>query len=267
MNGEFNVKLTIVTHYLPNHAELGQLTSASKREYANRWGYGFHEQIGDFNALGFDFQRIAIIKDLFEHSDAPDVIWWLGCDTMVMNHTKPVTDIMGVLPWQKSFWIARDVNGLNNDSFLIRRSEWSMRWLSFILSLEEQYRGDVWQSQRIMQHYGETPQWSDGIQIVPPNCFNSYRYQEYDWTPMTAGNFRTGDLILHLPGMNLSQRLAIFRSPSVQDSIIRLPGPPRAPRPDPRTAPTLSERPHRPQDFALWRHAGRVRTSAGSTEE
>ncbi len=221
MKGEFNVKLTIVTHHLDNHAELATITSASKRDYAIEWGYGFREQVGNYNELGFDFQRIAIIKDMFDAKDAPDVIWWLGCDTMIMNHTKPVTDVMGVLPWEKSFWIAKDVNGINNDSFLIRNSEWSRRWLEFILSMERQYGGDCWQSQRVMQHYAETPQWSEGVQLVPPNCFNSYFYDQYDWTYLTPGSFRTGDLVLHLPGMNLQQRLDIFRSPRVQDAIIR----------------------------------------------
>lgn len=219
MKGEFHPNLTIVTHYLPNHAELGQLTSVSKREYAERWRYGFHEQIGNYNELGFDFQRIAIIRDLFLRENAPQVIWWLGCDTMIMNHTKPVTDVMGVLPWEKSFWIAKDVNGINNDSFLIRNTLWSRAWLDFILTKEPEYRGDCWESQRIMQHYAD--EQMDHIQFVPPNCFNSYLYESYDWTSMTPGNFRTGDLVLHLPGMNLEQRLTIFRSDRVQSAIIR----------------------------------------------
>lgn len=221
MKGEFNPNLTIVTHHLLNHADLAAITSASKREYAARWGYGFHEQVGDYAPMGFDFQRILIIKDLFDKPNGPDVIWWLGCDTLVMNHTKPVTDVMGVLPWKKDFFIAADVNFLNNDSFLIRKTDWSRRWLEFILNKEREYSGDPWQSQRVMQHYCDAPEWREQIQLVPPNNFNSYFYDQYDWSPQTAGHFRKGDLILHLPGMNKEQRLAIFQSERVQSEIIR----------------------------------------------
>lgn len=212
------MKLTIVTHHLPNHQELADITSASKRRYAERHGYRFHEQIGEYSELGFDFQRIQIIRDLFFNSEnPPDTIWWLGCDTMVMNHVKPVHEFLAD---GKSLHIHKDVNGLNNDSFLIRRTDWTRRFLDFTLEKAPEYAGDCWQSQRIWQHYVETDAWKDGLHILPHPGINSYFYDHYRWPTTTPGHFNRGDLLLHLPGMRLDERLAIFRSARVQNDIV-----------------------------------------------
>ena len=226
------MNLLIVTHYLENYSQLGELTTKNKGNYADRHGYDLFAQIGNYCDWGFDFQRIKIIYDLLFKDRAemrengrplgymkiPDVIWWLGCDTMVMNMTKPVTDFL--MPENKSLYIHKDVNGINNDSFLIRRTEWSKKWLEFVMSKEPEYKGDCWESQRVFQHYVEKPEWNNQVEILSHPGVNSYFYDEYNWPETTPGHIRKGDLLLHLPGMRLDQRMNIFTSQRVKDLMI-----------------------------------------------
>ncbi len=225
------MNILLVTHHLSNHAELAEITSDSKDRYACRHGYDLLVHEGNYCEWGFDFQRIKMIYDLlFQdrktlepdnkliYMKQPDMVWWLGCDTMIMNHGKPVTDFL--VPDDKSLYIHKDVNGINNDSFLIRRTDWSKRWLEFVMSKEPEYRGDCWESQRVFQHFVEKDEWKDGLQIMSHPGINSYFYDQYNWPDTTPGHFQKGDLVLHLPGMNLQQRLEIFRSQRVKDLII-----------------------------------------------
>lgn len=208
------MNLLILTHYLLNHQELGAMTSANKKRYADRHGYNFFEQIGNYCEWGFDFQRIQLIYDkLFKSESPPDIIWWLGCDTMIMNQTKKVTDFL--LPEDKSLYINKDVNGINNDSFLIRRTEWTKKWLEFVMSKQPEYKNDCWESQRVFQHFVETDEWKDGLKILDHPAINSYFYDRYSRSEETPGHFNYGDLLLHLPGMTLQERLDTFRSERV----------------------------------------------------
>lgn len=215
------MNILIVTHYKPNYFELSKLTDASKRKYASKHGYDFHPVIGDYYGWGFDFQRIKIVYDmLFTQilGKKYDYVWWTGCDTMVINYTKKLESI--IEKYGGDFIISKDINGLNNDSVLYKNTEWTKKWLEFIMSKEPDYRHDCWESQRVMQHFAETDDWKSGVSIIPPNEFNSYFYSEYKWPDTTPGDVRKGDLLLHLPGMDLKQRLDIFNSERVKNLIV-----------------------------------------------
>lgn len=214
------MNLTIVTQHLPNHASLAAITSASKREYAARHGYGFHEQVGNYSQMSFDYQRIEIIYDiLFNTPNPPDAVWWMGCDTLFTNHTVRVETLLK--PEGKSLYWHLDVNGGNNDSVVLRNTDWTRRWLEMTLHEEPHYRSHCWQSQKCWQEHMTRADWRFGIGILHHPAINSYRYEAYHWPDSTPGNWSKGDVVLHLPGMSLEDRIAIFTSPEIQNAIMR----------------------------------------------
>ncbi len=224
------MKILILSQALPNYQELVDITWTNQREYAARHGYTFHSHMGVYCALGYDYQRIQMIYDILfkdrlgQHYDA---IWWLGTDAMVVNHTRRIEEF--IKEDGKSLRVCLDINGLNNDSFIIHNTEWSRRWLQMTLDSEPQYRDDCWLSQRCWQH--KLPQnepdgtpWRDGIEILPHTDhkgINSYDYREYQWPESTPGHIQRGDIVFHAPGMNLAQRLTKFRSEWLKGYIIK----------------------------------------------
>lgn len=213
------MNLTIVTHYLRNYQELANITSSSKARYAKRYGYQLHEQIENYGGMPFDPQRIQIIYDLFFKSwKSPDIIWWTGCDTLITNHFIPVVNF--IADPSKSLFIHKDRNGFNNDSFIIRKTEWTKRFLEFTLKKTEELNSPDWHSQKIWQEYVETDEWKDGLSILTHPGINSYLYAIYGEPNTMPGDFRKGHLLLHLPALSMEKRISIFNSVIQQGIVI-----------------------------------------------
>lgn len=219
------MKIGLLTFYLPNYESVAQLTQPGKEEYAIRHGYTSFVQREIYDPIyDMSFQRVKLIRDyLATHSDI-DWLWVHGIDTVVMNHGVKLEWYIERYPG-KEFLICKDVNGINDDSFLIRNSTWSQKWLNFLLSKHDEYKNDCWSSQRTIQHNEYHPDFKDGIQIVPHegpySGLQDYFYDLYRLGPETPGNYKPGAFCLHLPGLSLQERLDILRSSRVQDSIIK----------------------------------------------
>lgn len=222
------MNLLILSQALENYRELIDITWANQREYAVRHGYDFHGYMGNYCALGYDYQRIQMLYDvLFKDSLGKhfDAVWWLGTDCLVMEHTKRVESFLK--PEGKSLYFHLDVNSVNNDSFVIYNTEWSKRWLEMTLAMEPHYRGHCWLSQKCWSEFltrnepDGTP-WRNQIGILHHPGINSYLYDRlYNWPDSTPGQFFPGSFLLHLPGCSLQQRLDTFRSAEVQGWIVK----------------------------------------------
>lgn len=208
----------IATHFLENYRPLADITGSNKESYCFRHGYNFMPFEGEYCPLPFGFQRIQLIRNLL-HCESVEWLFWQGVDTMIMNHRISVEEIINPFP-EKDFFIAKDINGINADSFIVRRSDWSLKWLDFILSKSEEYKNDCWQEQRVMQHNEGHPDFNSKICILPQNSINSYFYDIYQWPTTTPGHFQSGDFLLHLPGMNLKERLDMFNSDRVKREMV-----------------------------------------------
>jgi hypothetical protein len=210
-----------LSQHLENYNSLAALTSANKREYCARHGYDFHEQVGNYNAMPFDYQRVALMYDIFNNNllgKHYDAIHWVGCDTWVLNMTKTIEGFLE--KYQKDYLIAFTLNHVNNDSVIIRNTPWSKRWLEFLLSVEPQYRNDCWYSQRAVIHNHQKPEWADGVAVLPPNEINAFFMDLHQWPVETEGHAKKGDFLLHLPGLELHQRIAVFQSQRVKDLMV-----------------------------------------------
>ncbi len=210
------MKIQIITQCLENYSELSDITNQNKQEYCRKHGYNFLPFIGNYTNGPFGFQRLHLIKD---NLSKYDYIFWQGCDTLIMNFQKRIEGLVDGLDFD--FFITKDVHGLNSDSFIIKNSEWSFRFLEFLIGKTDEYANDCWAEQRAMMHNENHPDFKPRILFLPQNSFNSYFYEYYNRGTDTPGQYHRGDFLLHLPGMNIKQRIEIFKSERVQSNIIK----------------------------------------------
>jgi hypothetical protein len=224
------MKITLLTQYLENYAALAAITGEERRAYVERWvrrghNYVNHAMVGEYHGeLPFGFQRIKLIRDLLDGADAPDAIFWMGCDTIILNHEKPIELFLGQ-PYadRYDFFITADVHGINSDSFIIRNTPWARKWLDFILHKLGTAAAHCWAEQRVIQLYWQDEKFVSKIMLLPQGMINSYDYALYPpWDPATtAGQVQKGDFLLHLPGLVEKQRIEIFTSQRVRDLMIK----------------------------------------------
>ncbi len=224
------MKIMLLTQYLENYADLAAVTNAERRAYVERWHRRGHDYINNTfvgeldGGLPFGFQRIKLIRNLLDSKIAPDVIFWQGCDTIILNHEKPIELFLG-LPYadRYDFFITADVHGLNSDSFIVRNTPWVRSWLDFILSKVEWAQHHCWAEQAVMQRYWQSEGAIHKIMLLPQGMINSYDYSLYPpWDPATtAGQVQKGDFLLHLPGLDKEKRLEIFQSERVRELMIK----------------------------------------------
>ncbi len=222
------MKTLLLTHYLSNYAEVGLITDKAREDYCANWralgrDYTHRAVVGDYCALPFGFQRMKLIRDILDEPNAPDLVFWQGCDTIITNPNVAVEDITeGRHTRDYHFYVTYDVHGINADSFLIRNTPWARQWLDFILSKEPEYRNDCWSEQRVIQHHWQDERWLYRILTLPQSVANSYLYVPLyqPWPQDTPGQFKRGDYLLHLPGCDKTKRLDIFRSDWLRDNTV-----------------------------------------------
>lgn len=239
------MSLTLLTHYLPtereNYQELADLVVPARDAYCARHGYVHHVHKGPYGnpSLYYAVQRLYLLHSLMSAPGATELYWVLNVQSILTNHTKRVdSDLWGDEPngvhggiegysrhvgkeLNHQFFIAHDCHGLNAGSFVVRNTPWGREWVKFIADETVRRAADVWHEQRTMMAYENHPFFKPFISILPQSSINSFLYREYPpWNESTPGDWRPGDLVLSLPGMNLARRLELIRSEEMKQRII-----------------------------------------------
>ncbi len=219
------MKIALLTHYVPtskdDYSQLAALTVPNRDEWCSRHGYQHIVQRGPYKdaAMYYAFDRLVLLRELLDKPDAPDFVWVLNVQAVITNLTRQLEDF---LDGEHSFWVTKDCHGINLGSFIARNTDWTKRWLDFIIAHEPAYRAADWKEQKVVQDWWMHEDWTWKIHLLPQRAINSYLYQLYPpWPPETPGNWRPGDLALNLPGTTLQQRLDIVRQVLQSDMIVR----------------------------------------------
>jgi hypothetical protein len=210
----------LLTYTLPNYTDLRNLVLPNREAYIEKNNFCHIDMVGPYTNRDwyYAFDRLKFIYDIFfdgYYSESafeypePDVIWCLNAQSVITNLNKKFTDY---LVDDKDFYITKDCHVVNAGSFIIRKSDWSKKWLEFILSEEPKYHNDCWQENRVMIHNYEKPEWAEKIAVIPQNTINSYFYSYYapNWGPETPGDWREGDLCISLPGTSVEKRMQVI---------------------------------------------------------
>jgi hypothetical protein len=184
----------------------------NKKLYCERHGYVGINKTSDFvGNISIGFEKIHFILNLL--NDRPDIewVWWTGTDAMITNFTVKIED--KIIP-EYDLIIATDCNDINNDSFLIKNSEWSKEYLKQIIELEPTYKKHFFYEQQAMiDSYADN---KDHIKIVPQRYLNAYKNDLYPHQlPYDClgndGTWQKGDWLIHWPGTSLDLRLQLAR--------------------------------------------------------
>lgn len=215
---ENKLKIAILAFHDENYREFAKMTLHDNHaEYCKKHGYDLivEERSLEPN-LGFEG-----IKFVLEKLNYYDWIWYLGADTLIMNHTIKIEDRID----NNYSWIASThapaQTGPNSHSYLVKNSEDGKKWMNFIWEMRDSYIQLPWQENQVMIDFCQREPWKQFIKLHPMRYMNSmalgYLAERYSnwrehylrWNYTPSDDFQIGDWLLHMPGTNLEQRLGI----------------------------------------------------------
>jgi len=215
----------LVTLYHSNYQLLADLVLPNLKEYCARHGYKLLAHCGNFGGGQIGFQKIRWVSKLME--EGLELALVTDLDIVITNLSKKFEDFTDD---DHDLFITEDVNGLNCGSFIMRKSEWSMELLEFILS--ECDTGRFTCEQNVLKHMvgrKDIGSLLDRMKILPHPSINSYLHPSLDlaigdvypeWASTAFPNaWHEGDFLLHLPGMNLDQRMDLMRRDYIKNRM------------------------------------------------
>lgn len=195
------MKLTILTAASHDYWPLLELSAPNKLEFAMRFGLQLHvaKHTGDGGCYDNWGEREQFMLDTLD-AHSCDWLWFMGADTLITNMTRDVRELCDEA---FDFIIGQDVNGINNDSFLMQNTRASREFLKRVLNRRDQPT-DQHAMFREMQEGGLR------TSVVSQRLFNSFKYDEYEYGEQ-PGTWEEGDLVIHFPGLPFERRMALMR--------------------------------------------------------
>jgi len=208
------MNLTLLTHYLPTGAEdyqlIADMTIPGREQYCLNHGYRHLIHSGPYHdeRLYWAIQRLHLLYDyLFAGVNDVDAVWVLNPQSVITNLSKPVTDY---LTSDHDFFVCADVNGINMASFIVKKTEWTKRYLEMLMDLAPRVNHGWWEQMAVMRTY-QLPEWRDKIKVLDHPSLNSYLYTRlYNRPDSTPGQWHKGDLVLSFPGTTFADRLKLI---------------------------------------------------------
>ena len=205
-------KVICCTMYSPSYEGMADICLASMNRYAARHGYSVrHIQVNDNDAW---FKKHDSFERFFDELGEGDVIWYTDCDSLVMNHKKPITDFLFDT---KSFFITKDFTELNGGSVIIRNDEIGREINRTVLAFKNSFPNEqnYFNSQSFKDSFGEY------VMVLPQHAINSYKYSLYPECASYVGkhelgDYEPGDLLIHFPGLGTDTKLKLMQEYSKQ---------------------------------------------------
>jgi hypothetical protein len=198
---KIGILLNSSSEFLPQ----ARYSAPNKLEYCLRWGYEFYFHWIDLSSsISISNQRMTSILETLERCDW---VWFLGADTLIMNMT---IDINHFLDDKYDFIIAKDINGLNNDSCFYQNTLATFEFLYKIIELNETLQHDGFSQPEAIKQLPNLR-----VKVEDQKLFNSYLYHTdptYDFylkhipEEKHPKGFSIGDFVLHFPGMDNKHR-------------------------------------------------------------
>lgn len=200
--------MKIVTQilYTEDWKPIADIVIPNMIEYSKKHGYSYSPMLVP---NGYDnFDKIHTMYDTFNLYDI-DFIFNRDMDTLITNLTIPLESF---IEDGKDLFICKDFNGINSGTFLVRKSEWSQKFLDYIMS-KKGTEGIYGEQDAIVAYMNEFPN-DEKIKILPHPSINSYLYENYPEIPMQTheqGQWERGNFLLHLPGLGMNLRETILQ--------------------------------------------------------
>jgi hypothetical protein len=202
----------VYIYYTPDWQPLADIVLPKVREYAEIHQYLIIEhqwrekQIMD---MPLGYYKMHYIEFVLSELGF-DLIWLLDLDTLITNTSIPFTDFTDN---EHDIFITEDIHGINAGSWIIRNTEAARLFVRTVIN-----NFDAPEEQTVMKRYLDMVK----VKILPHPSINSYKYELYkdilkDELGERAmmheeGQWELGDLLLHLPGTTLEQRIETFKA-------------------------------------------------------
>lgn len=226
----------LISHNDEKYQPLADITwDQNKVLYAEKHGYSYYNRTEGFATANeksalTGFEKLYIAKDVFEHYPDCEWLWWTGTDTLITNFETKIED---KIDNNYHIIMSVDINGINDDSMLIRNSPEGLAFLNHIQELEEEFM-QYWDvEQGAMCHamgFPRTgdPSWPKGadiivnekyrsiVKLMPQRYMNSFNYEIYgnfysqhNDRMGFDGNWQPGDWLIHWPATSVEQRIQL----------------------------------------------------------
>lgn len=193
--------------------ELADLVLPVAKSYCEKHGYKFINVEYPEYPSDFGYNKLRWVINLFKENI--DIVWCLDLDTMITNHIIRVEEFIDK---ENNFWICKDLNGINAGSFIIKKSEWSLIFLEYLLN--QQGKENMHCEQDAIREYINTHD-DHSIKILPHPSINSLLYEnypEFNNVTETQGQWQKGNFVLHVPGIGYEKRKEILTN--IKEQIV-----------------------------------------------
>jgi hypothetical protein len=186
----------------------------NKQIYCDRHGYeGILKTDKLKGGIPIGFEKIFWMLDLMTERQDIEWFWWTGTDAMITNHTIKIED--KIIP-EYDLIMATDCNEINNDSFLIKNSEWGRAYMKSITEVVAKYSNHYFYEQQAMIDSVFLEENKGKIKIVPQRYLNAYQNSLYPHQSKydclgNDGTWQQGDWLIHWPGTSLEKRLELAK--------------------------------------------------------
>jgi hypothetical protein len=202
------MRVSILIPSTTDWVDIANVTVGNAEKYCGRHGYSLFHNVFPQPNNGYNKIRKAI--DVLDKGS--DAVWVLDADALITNHT---LRIERYLTPKKSFFITKDINGINCGSFVVKKSKWAISFLEWLLKCEGKEK--MYCEQDAVNYYMALfPREVDThFSFLNHPSINSYLYElypEYGKQTHEQGQWQQGDFVLHLPGVGMEKRLEILKS-------------------------------------------------------
>lgn len=135
-----------------------------------------------------------------------DWVWLADLDLFVTNKHLTIQDhVLGSVGRDKHLVAAKDCNGFNMGSFLLRSSSATMRFLDAVHALRHNTTlrnyHEWWEQAASMYVLDHDPEAMAMMEVIPQRLFNSYRFD-------CGHQWKLSDFAVHFPGMAMTAKAA-----------------------------------------------------------
>ena len=201
------MKVVVTSLYYENYTELAKITVYRNLAwYAFRLGYAFVPYFVQ-DAVDPDPYKMAckacvkntelILKTLNDYPDA-EWVFHRDCDSIITNMNRKIEDIY--LEYTYDILTGSDKAGVSAGQMIVRNTERARAYLAEFLENQKSYEHE-------QDYMAKNPR--SFLYMTPQNVMNSYDSESRLEPADTPGNWKQGDFLVHLAGLNLTQKMAV----------------------------------------------------------
>jgi len=206
------VKIIVTTMYYPNYAELAKKTvEINLREYCEKHGYDgvVHAVMDDVDSDPYKMACKAcvkntelILKTLNDHPEC-DYVFHRDCDSIILDMNRKIEAIISEYPPEIELLFGGDKAGLSAGQMIVKNTPKVKLYLQEFLDAKANYEHEQDFYQKNLR---------DFIVVTPQHVMNSYDCKSRLESEKDPANYRDGDFLVHLAGLNLEQKMGVVNT-------------------------------------------------------